>query len=154
MTCEKPTVILFAGAFHPASCMDTLLTHLSAAGFPAEAYALKTVGDASAGIGDDAEYMKSVIKPHLDAGREVVFIPHSFAGFATTVAISGLDKRSREANGQKGGILGIIYMTAFIPTLGESLYEAIHGWQPWMIPKASLHPPNLHISLANGTIGR
>lgn len=133
---EKPTIVIFSGAFHQAACMDTFLKHLRAAGFPAEAHALKTVGNASAGIDDDVVYMKSVLQPHFDAGKDVVFIPHSFAGFPTTVAISGLEKHSREANGQKGGILGVIYMAAFIPTVDETLYQAIHGWQSWHIPKA------------------
>lgn len=84
-------------------------------------------------VADDEAYMRSVMNPLIDAGKDVLLIVHSFAGFPGCSAISGIDKRGREAGGQKGGVLGVIYLAAFVPLEGDSVYKLLqNNWEPWM----------------------
>ncbi|KAH6887136.1 hypothetical protein B0T10DRAFT_516115 [Thelonectria olida] len=132
MSPTKPTIVVFSGAFHPASCMDLLLGKLEQAGFPAEAYSLRTVGNPDAVVNDDSQYMRSVIIPHLDEDKDVIFIMHSFAGFAGSAAMSNLSRKSRESRGEKGGIIGVVYLSAFVPSEGVSALDMLGGnWAPW-----------------------
>lgn len=127
------SVIIFPGAWHPASCMSSFVSSLRSIGLPAEAYTLRSVGDASAGVADDVDYMRSIMNPLIDAGNDVVVVSHSYAGFPTTSAISGMDKRGREARGEKGGVLGVIYLASFVPQDGDSLYGVLgNQWPPWI----------------------
>lgn len=127
MSPRKPTIIAFSGAFHPASCLDPFLLRLRAAGFPAEGYSLRTVGNPQAVVDDDSEYMRSVIIPHLDQDEDVVFVAHSFAGFAASAAIAGLSRKTRAGRGQRGGILGVVYLSAFVPAEGVSAFGMLGG---------------------------
>ncbi|EFY95148.1 hydroxynitrile lyase domain protein [Metarhizium robertsii] len=127
------SVIIFPGAWHPASCMSSFVSSLRSIGLPAEAYTLRSVGDASAGVADDVDYMRSIMNPLIDAGNDVVVVSHSYAGFPTTSAISGMDKRGREARGEKGGVLGVIYLASFVPQDDDTLYGVLgNQWPPWI----------------------
>ncbi|KJK73937.1 hypothetical protein H634G_10761 [Metarhizium anisopliae BRIP 53293] len=127
------SVIIFPGAWHPASCMSSFVSSLRSIGLPAEAYTLRSVGDASAGVADDVDYMRSIMNPLIDAGNDVVVVSHSYAGFPTTSAISGMAKRGREARGEKGGVLGVIYLASFVPQDDDSLYGVLgNQWPPWI----------------------
>ncbi|KAH0602160.1 hypothetical protein MHUMG1_01039 [Metarhizium humberi] len=127
------SVIIFPGAWHPASCMSSFVSSLSFIGLPAEAYTLRSVGDASVGVAEDVDYMRSIMNPLIDAGNDVVVVSHSYAGFPTTSAISGMDKRGREARGEKGGVLGVIYLASFVPQDDDTLYGVLDNqWPPWI----------------------
>lgn len=139
MAAPKPTIILFPGAFHPASCLEPFTSRLSAAGYPNEAYTLPSVGDREIGVADDTAFFVSVMKPHIDAGKDVILIVHSYAGFPGTVSIHGLDKRAREARGEAGGVLGIVYLAAFVPFENETVYELLsRNWLWWMTDNVSI----------------
>lgn len=139
-TPAHPSLVIFPGAWHPAMCMAALVDSLQRMGFAAEAHTLRSVGNPAAGVADDAAHMLAVMRPLLDAGKDVVLVAHSYAGFPATSAISGLDKRSRRAkNGSQtasGGVLGIIFLAAFVPVQGDSIYGLIgETWLPWQTPQ-------------------
>lgn len=145
----KPSLVVFPGAFHPSSCLDTFVERLQSAGFPTESHTLRSVGNPDMGVGDDEAHMRAVMKPHFDAGRDVVLVVHSYAGFPGCAAIGGgVDKRSREARGEKGGVLGVIYLAAFMPVEGDTVHKLLQGkWEPWMIEDVCISPQNLDNSV-------
>lgn len=112
----KPTIVAFAGAWHPASALQPFTEALQALGYPAEAHKLQTTGDATALREDDSALMRSVLLSHIEQGKDVVFLVHSFAGMGGALAIKGLHKKERASQGLIGGITGVIYMAAFIPS--------------------------------------
>lgn len=113
--------------------MDAFVTSLQSAGFQADAHTLRSVGNPDMGVADDESYMRSIMNPLIEAGQDVLLIVHSFAGFPGCSAISGIDKRGREARGEKGGVLGVIYLAAFVPMDGDSVYKLLRdNWEPWM----------------------
>lgn len=87
-------------------------------GYETEAIKLQTVGNASASVADDAEHIRSTLLSHIEQGKDVLLIAHSFAGFGSTSAISGLHKRTRAAKGLKGGLIGIVWLASFLPPPG------------------------------------
>lgn len=128
---DPPTIVVCPGAWHSEPCLDPFLQALRKAGYPAQGITLRSVGDASIGVKDDEIYFKSVLEPLIERRQEVVLVLHSYAGFPGTGSITGLDKQSRQADGLDGGIIGVVYLAAFVPVEGESLYGMIGGQWLW-----------------------
>lgn len=138
---SKPTIVAFAGAWHPASALEPFIQDLQAQGYPAEAHKLKITGDATALKEDDGELMRSVLLSHIEKGKDVVFIAHSMAGLGGSLAIKGLHKKERASQGLTGGLAGIIYIAAFIPS------GAMDGLTP--DPRVIPDVRKFHCSIAN-----
>jgi hypothetical protein len=129
---SQPSVIVIPGAWHLASCLDPFIETLQAAGFPAEGVTLRSVGDADSGISDDEVLIRSRIESRIHAGEDVIVIAHSYAGLPMSAAIAGLAKRNRASRGEKGGVLGVVYLTAFVPLDGESVVGLLGDLLWWM----------------------
>lgn len=125
---QTPTFVITPGAWHPASAADLLVNELSAAGFPAQAVGLKTVG-AYGPMTDDTKYLRDeVYIPLIESGKDIVVVLHSYGGFPGSTAIQGLGKKDRQ--GKAGGIVGIVYIAAFVPQEGMSLKANCGGVVP------------------------
>lgn len=71
---------------------------------------------------DDARVVVEVIKPLVEAGKNVLVMGHSAGGFvATEAALPELQFKVRAAKGLSGGVIGIFYMGAFVIPVGESV---------------------------------
>lgn len=58
--------------------------------------------------------------------KDVVIVAHSYGGIVTTQGVEEhLGKVSRERNGQKGGLIQIIYLAAFLVLVGSGICEAL-----------------------------
>lgn len=123
----QPHVLIIPGAWHPASSMASFAKALEAAGFPATVVPTRSVGNRDVTIQDDEAQAKALLQPLFDKGKDVIVLGHSYGGFVITGLIAGLDKRSREAQGLRGGILGAIYLSAFVPVEGETTFIAAGG---------------------------
>ncbi|EHK23860.1 uncharacterized protein TRIVIDRAFT_147410 [Trichoderma virens Gv29-8] len=125
----KPHILLIPGAWHPGSTLDTFVRSLEAAGFSAEAVSLRSVGTAGISVQDDEAQVKAVLTLLVDEGRNVLIVAHSYGGMVTSglVANPGLDKRSREALGLQGGVVGIVYLAALMPLQDESITQLGNG---------------------------
>lgn len=119
----QPHVLIIPGAWHPASTMASFADALEAAGFAATVVPTRSVGTRDVTLQDDEAQAKALLQPLLDDGKDVIVLGHSYGGFVITGLIAGLDKRGREAQGLGGGILGVIYLSAFIPIEGETTFE-------------------------------
>ncbi|KAM0448886.1 hypothetical protein ACHAO4_008111 [Trichoderma viride] len=123
----RPHVLIIPGAWHPASTMASFASALEEAGFPATVVPTRSVGTRDVTVQDDEAQAKALLQPLLDEGKDVIVLGHSYGGFVITGLIAGLDKRSREAQGLSGGILGVVYLSAFIPIEGETTFVAAGG---------------------------
>ncbi|KAL8754212.1 MAG: hypothetical protein Q9199_004500 [Rusavskia elegans] len=85
---------------------------------------------------DVAALAGEVLHPLIEKqGKDVVLYLHSYAGFPGSAAIKGLSKTERLAAGKRGGILGLVYQSAFIPKPGDTLLQMIGGtYAPWQDP--------------------
>ena len=132
-----PTIVLVPGAFHIAPIMDVLSFQLREIGYNTQTFGLVTVDRPKVTVQDDViALVGQVLSPLIEQqGKDVLLYLHSYAGFPGSTAIEGLSKSERLAAGKKGGIIGLIYQSAFIPKPGDTLLEMIGGsYAPWQDP--------------------
>lgn len=106
---------------------------------------------------DDARVVVEVLRPLIDAGKNILLMGHSAGGFvATEAALPGLQAKVRAAKGLSGGIIGIFYMGAFVIPIGESVgsffqpKDAEMITPPFMTFHASCAPPSLEEGALTG----
>lgn len=120
--------------------MDLLGAQLAQAGFNTRSMGLVTVNRRDLTAKDDASALLSELLNPLvvEEGKDIVLYLHSYAGFPGSAAIAGLSKQERSAKGQKGGVIGLIYQSAFCPIPGKTLIDMIGGsYAPWQVPNVS-----------------
>lgn len=73
--------------------------------------------------------MKVLLTSLIDNGKDVIILAHSYGGLvaAGVIANPGLDQRTREAQGSKGGVVGIVYLAAIIPAEDEGILQLVGG---------------------------
>lgn len=83
--------------------------------------------------------------PSINAGLKVVLVVHSYSGGPGAVAAKGLSLPERRAAGKPGGIIGLIFINAFIAREGQSLLSGGGGkYAPWVIEYVSNSLLTLH----------
>ena len=140
----KPTIVLVTGAFHVASHMSLFQSCLKEVGYTCISFSLKSVNTPKLTLQDDVDYLRKALQGLVvDQGKEVVLYFHSYAGFPGSAAIEGLSKDEQKTQGNQGGVIGLIYQSAFIPKEGDCLYNLIGGeYAPWQAPNVGLFPPS------------
>ena len=107
------TVMLVHGAWHRPACWAKLEPELHALGYDTRSPALPSCGDhPTAGMHEDAavlaEELASIEGP-------VVLLGHSYGGIPVTEAAAGA-----------GNVVRLIYLAAYMPDKGQSMYT-LHG---------------------------
>lgn len=136
-----PTVLFTPGAWHGTWAFDTVRSQLEALGYPTVAVALPSVGttNASVGVADDAAALQAELTTLTDAGKDVVMVGHSYGGVVISVASEGYGYKNRSAAGLEGGVIMMVYMTAFAVPEQTSLLDGLGGeylW--WMTPDSTV----------------
>ena len=131
------TILIVHGSWHTPFFFTTIVEMLNARGYPVTVPQLPTcdpVAPHNAGLGLNADVVKissEVIRLAEQESKDVLIVAHSYGGVIATAAVapeSSKEQRSKE--GKAGGILGILYLTAFLPQLGISLGDMIGGELP------------------------
>lgn len=138
MAGTKPAVLIVPGAWHPASAYAPITTALNEAEYDDVTVAnlpslnAKDAGAASCKTDADAvrEQILSVVDKAAAAGREVVVLAHSYGGIAAGGGAYGESTTARAKEGKKGGVVGMVYMSAFVVPEGQSLVEYLGGQHP------------------------
>lgn len=137
-------VVLCHGSYHTPAPYGPLLEALQARGIAAYCPQLPTADLAKLNVGDvnhpdfdrgpppegypqgeeDTEAVLDVLKPLVESGKEVLLVGHSSGGWvATQAAQPELQAKVRQSKGLDGGIIGILYMGAFVIPVGESVHS-------------------------------
>ena len=140
---SKPTIAFVPGAWFLPIQYKELTDLLEAAGYEtiiqknpscdsADPFNADTQADADA-------VRNNVLLPLIAAGKEVVLIAHSYGGSPAAAAATGLSKGDMSAMGGAGGIIGLIWVAAFIAQEGESLQSKLPGGklEPWHVEHVS-----------------
>lgn len=102
---------------------------LQSAGYETTVIYLPSVGDKEKASGvtlsDDGAAISAVVASYADQGKDIVLATHSYGGIAGAEGAKGLSKKEREENGKKGGIIRLVYITALIAQVGQSLGEVM-----------------------------
>jgi len=133
-----PTILLVPGAWHSPTHYSTFLSALTTLGYPTVCERNPSCDSSSPhtpSTADDASAIRALILTQLDAGHEVVVALHSYGGCPGGAAAKGLSKQERLAAGEPGGVIGLVFICAFVANEGDSLIGKLPGGVPteWMI---------------------
>lgn len=140
------TLVLCHGSYHTPAPYEQFLTAVERdLGFethcpqlPSSDLTKLDVGDVNApdferpppsngypGQTDDAAVVRTLLTRLIEEDhKEVLIAAHSSGGWtATEAAVPALQRKKRREAGLDGGIIGILYITAFVAPLGKSLAE-------------------------------
>ncbi len=126
MAVSKNTAfVLVPGSFSPPSFFDIVILFLNAKGYEAFTVPLESAGErpslGPATMADDAASIRATILPLVNARKDVVIGMNSYGGIPGTESTKGLSKADRKKEGKIGGVVGLVYIAAFMVTSGTSL---------------------------------
>ncbi|KAJ4154481.1 hypothetical protein NW754_001430 [Fusarium falciforme] len=64
---------------------------------------------------DDARNIRAELAPCLGQGIEFLALAHSYGGAPLTIAVQGNSVAERAAQGKKGGIRAVVFVTVNMP---------------------------------------
>ena len=133
-TTMNPIIVIVPGSWHPAAAYTAFATALNNAGFPthiASYPSLDPSDPTTATCQADATAIRSQLLQLLDdkndESRDIIVLPHSYGGNPSAGAAHGLSKAAREREGKRGGVLGLVYMTAFCVPGGACTLDLLGG---------------------------
>ncbi|KAL8632007.1 hypothetical protein Q9189_002271 [Teloschistes chrysophthalmus] len=115
------------------ACDESYASHLRKAGYATHIAALPTFDstDVNTSCAADTDAVRRQLLSFLEVdGSDNVVFAHSYGGIPGGGAAVGLSKSIRSQNSQKGGVLGLMYMSAFIIPEGADLSESLGGRKP------------------------
>lgn len=156
-------IVLCHGSYHTPAPYEPLLDAFRAQGIEAYCPQLPTSDLAKLNVGDvnnpdydreppvggypqgeeDAEVVLGVLRPLIDEGKRVLVLAHSSGGWvATETAGPELQAKYRASSGLSGGVIGILYIGAFVVPVGESItsfFQPKDGQPPVTPPFMTFH---------------
>ena len=124
---------------------EPLTKVLSSHGFPSAALSLPTIGASppDKDLYDDIAYISSQLEQLVEKeGKEVIVIVHSYGGMPGSAAARKFLRKERALEGKKGGVIGMLYISAWAMPAGKTIVEAGEGMSfDWLIIDVSTHLP-------------
>lgn len=147
----ETTIVIVPGAWHPAILYENLISRLQTAGYEAIVAAYPSCNSQSPKTATCDQDAKAIRQQCLslmeDKGKHLLLVCHSFGGIPGGAAAHGLSKEERLQKGEKGGIIGLVYMTAFVVPEGSSVLELMGGKHaPFLVPNTVYEPPECYTS--------
>lgn len=140
---EKPAIVICHGSYHSPDPYEPFIQALKSQGYetycpqrPTADLSRHNVGDLDhpdfdRGPGpeglpsdyEDVAVVNDILEQLIqEQGKQVLLVAHSSGGWvATQAAIPGLQRRTRQANSQGGGLIGLFYYSAFVIPVNESI---------------------------------
>ncbi|KAI4176277.1 MAG: hypothetical protein LQ343_001015 [Gyalolechia ehrenbergii] len=135
--------------------MDLLAARLEQSGYRTRTWGLVSVDRPDLSVKDDiAALTNGLLRPLIvDEHRDIVLYLHSYAGFPCSAAIAGLSKSERSAKRQEGGIVGLVYQSAFVPIEGDTVLGMLGG-KPVAWQELNVSPSDRYSTSNNGLRGK
>lgn len=135
---QKPVILLLHGAFHRPIHYGRLIGALRNEGYTVEYPKLATSGrnDSEQPLEgqthhDDVKVIHEAMEPHLEKGRNIIIVCHSFGGVSGTASVEGYSVAERENEDLPGGVVGVVYVAALAlrsKHKGMSMLEISKEW--------------------------
>ncbi|KAL8722840.1 MAG: hypothetical protein Q9225_000727 [Loekoesia sp. 1 TL-2023] len=140
---DRPVTAIAPAAWHSPVHYQLFADQLHVAGLSTVMLQLPSCGSSNPraqSVANDAAFIKKfLLQPSIDAGKRVVLITHSYSGGPGAVAAKGLSVGERRAAGKPGGIIGLVFISAFVAKQGQSLISGSGGqYAPWVIQYVSV----------------
>lgn len=136
---SKTTFLIIPGAWHPAALYEGFVSRLQEAGYGAVVATYPSCNSKSpktATCEQDAKVLRQQCLSLIeDEGKDLLLVCHSYGGIPGGGAAAGLSKKERLQIGKEGGVLGLVYMSAFVVPEGTSLLAFLGGKHaPYLVP--------------------
>jgi pimeloyl-ACP methyl ester carboxylesterase len=143
---ESTAVLFVPGAWHSPDCFNTVIQGLESANYATCKIHLPSVNPPShyLDFSADVAHIRTKIETAVDAGQNVVVVVHSYGSLPSNEAIEGLDIKTRQEKGLKGGVTHLFFCCSFVIPEGQSLISAFGGNDlPWFMvsdDRLEVHP--------------
>lgn len=124
-----PTIVFVPGAWHTCDYYKQVISILEEKGFPTATVDLPSVGGISS-MADDAIAIQKVTSKLSNEGQQIILVMHSYGGIPGTESAKGLSWEIRQAEGKPGGIIALIYVSAYLIKEGMSVLS-VAGDAEW-----------------------
>ncbi len=134
MAASKPTILFVPGAWHKAACYTPVIAALENQGYPTSTANLASVGPVPGLPNWDADIaaITCALEPLAEGGKSIVVATHSYGSLPANEALVPFLRSTRAAQGKKGGVVHVVYISAFVLSAGTSLMDALGGQNlPW-----------------------
>lgn len=129
---QNTAIVLVPGSFSPTSFYAKVIQTLSSSGFTSvhecrllSANPHDDQQQPPPKLEDDTRYIRDMLQKLLSRGLDVTMVMNSYGGFPGTDALQGLPSRgtlAKKGTGdQDGAVVGLIYLSSFLPLPGDSL---------------------------------
>ncbi|KAG4441146.1 hypothetical protein IFR05_003367 [Cadophora sp. M221] len=119
---SSPAIVLIPGIWVGPNIYDEVSLKLQAQGYLNTTIALPSTGHRSPGnptMHDDEAFIRSKLVELIESEqREVLMVMHSAGGFLGTSSVQNLSKQARAARGLKGGVVGLVFLSAVLVEAG------------------------------------
>lgn len=126
---SKPAILIIPGSFHPPELWAGVEGPLRKQGYKVTTIDIKSNKQFPEVHEDIFQKEVADIRKHveklLNTGEDLLLVMHSYGAIPATDALEGLAKSQRLAAGQKNGIVGLVYMCAFMMWEGSRLLEDV-----------------------------
>jgi pimeloyl-ACP methyl ester carboxylesterase len=135
MMSEKTHFVFVPGAWHSPAFYDPVIAELSKLGHTSDTVSLHVNASPPVeSIGPDAEAVVSKLAPLMDGERGVVLCLHSYGGVVGTEAVGRLSEQRAAAGKSMGRLKRVVFIAAFAPLAGESLFSIADSCPPEINP--------------------
>lgn len=126
---SKPLIYILHGAWHSPQYFDAAKTRLEALNYTVICPKQPSTGAIPpvATLYDDASQVRAELDLLVEDGSEVFVVMHSYGGLVGSEAAAGLGKAERSKHGLQGGVIGLMYVCAFLLPVGHHLCTALGG---------------------------
>lgn len=125
----KPLIYILHGAWHSPQYFEAAKGKLEALDYTVICPKQPSTGASSPTVtlSDDAAQVRAELDLLVEDGLEVFVVMHSYGGLVGSEAAAGLGRVERSKRGLRGGVIGLLYVCAFILPLGHHLCTALGG---------------------------
>ena len=132
------TVLFVPGAWTTRTFYQPFLQALTVAGYDVHYAGYPSVDPADPSVADcqgDTDAITIILQSLVeDQGKDVLLFMYSYGGMPGSAAATGLAKSQRAQEGKAGGIIGLLFLGAFIVPEGLSCAGAQGGILPaWVL---------------------
>ncbi|KAI9693525.1 MAG: hypothetical protein M1820_009177 [Bogoriella megaspora] len=128
MASKDPVVVIVPGAWTAPVAYRKLRSALEAKGFNVHIPALPTnngVRPPNSSYEADVAAVHETLEPLVHDGHLVLMLMHSYGGAVGTDAAQGLARKEREARDLPGGIVHLVYLSAYLLSEGQSVWTIV-----------------------------
>ncbi|EJU03157.1 alpha/beta-hydrolase [Dacryopinax primogenitus] len=126
---QRPTIVLVPGAWHTSLVWASLISLLSAAGYPCVTLDLPSVGGRVTSMQEDTDAVHVLLSRLVRAGKDVVVVMHSYGGLPGAAAVKGLGKVDQ----RQGGVIQLVFLGSFLLDKGIAALDLLKGTLPYWV---------------------